>query len=1408
LGKGGRLFKIRQNPVAVEWQQGFYVGRNRKIKEAYDPVRKRELRKQLALILCLVMIFSVVNPFFVMAEEAHVFEELDPEEEFVMKSVYGAEANETDAINVQLSIQGIENTILEKKMIQINRDENQPTALDVLEKGLQAEDISYELIDYGPSFGIMVVSIGEDAAGIFGGYDGWMYRVNDVSPEVAASAYTVKDDDDVYFYYNRWPALSSDTVIEIDDPDPEINLHLVGDEFSTLASSTDNWTIDLGKTGLTLNELIINQKKHSIENAANATITLTGTAKSGIITIAANADALGGSSNSNVIQILIEQQIDIPLTDHDWVKNGQSVLDALLKYHQADGSFWWTQEADGGLKWPTVDALDALVNLSFGGSAIHKTGKEFSLDVTNRQLKFAVNNTINWYQQNYPAPDHWRGISALRNSGQNLNIEPWQTTQPWRSSGPGFTAEASGNEHVHAIFKLLAVNMKPEEAWNDRNLFNELVAQQNNHTGSFGDLGRHIWAITALDTGKNLDKDIPNWNDESQKAALLHLIKQQNTNGSFGSFSELDFSGWALVALSNSRGITVESHSVDDVVNKALMFLSSRQKENAGFDMEGEWGEENASSNAAVVAGLAAVGETLLPQENTVQIENSEAPLNISIKKGAAPTRIIAATSEENGTKTVTLPPIRVEADSPQGTIQLDFPGGTKVTGPADWDGSLLLPRWLHQSSLLIEDGNIHFVMETGLTGASLSFDQPVRLTIPGQKNKSVGFIQQGILTEITNELWWDGDDSLYGADIGKINVADDLVIWTTHFTTFVAYDKTETMPPSGGGGGGGTPGSDSKASLAVRGYQNQIILPSTQSSVATNETVKTFTEKVLANQGISYDFTGGYLRMINGLSEFDKGPESGWVFSINGSYPQTGASSVKVYPHDEIEWKYTTELLPGTAKPVLITATQLSADLNLEQARTEAIAWILDQRDFNNLDNFTDWDSMVLARNGVPVPDAYLKALGSLLEERDGSFRLVTDYARIILATTALGIHAEDVFGYNLLGALLNHENMLLQGVNGPAHTLLALDAYDYLVPEGALWNREKLIEEMIRLQKRHGGYSLSEKSDAPGDIDLTAMVLQALAPYKQQKNVKPVVDKALSWLWMQTFDNTESIAQTILALAAQGQDAAEKTFENLQKTLLHELMKYQKADGGFSHHKGGETSEIATQQALMALTAYHRFAKGEPTFFEMRDVTLNNIPRGDNQLEESLEDRLKQMNLADENQVSTWALEWVKKAVAYGLMSGVSTEELRFDPKRELTRAEFAVLMAKLHEADMSLDETAVFQDILPGSWYFGYVMTARNNGWMSGVGEDVFVPNRSISRQEMAVVLAKALMLTAENEVAQPADLDEAAEWAKSHVGLVYHHRLMVGDGQRFMPRSAVTREMAAVIMVKLYEDHLKP
>ena len=77
-----------------------------------------------------------------------------------------------------------------------------------------------------------------------------------------------------------------------------------------------------------------------------------------------------------------------------------------------------------------------------------------------------------------------------------------------------------------------------------------------------------------------------------------------------------------------------------------------------------------------------------------------------------------------------------------------------------------------------------------------------------------------------------------------------------------------------------------------------------------------------------------------------------------------------------------------------------------------------------------------------------------------------------------------------------------------------------------------------------KDGGWSLTGTGDS--DVDMTAMALQALAKYQDQKAVKSATDKALTWLskaqdskggfasWGTT--NVESVAQVVVALCELG--------------------------------------------------------------------------------------------------------------------------------------------------------------------------------------------------------------------------------------------------------------------------------
>lgn len=51
------------------------------------------------------------------------------------------------------------------------------------------------------------------------------------------------------------------------------------------------------------------------------------------------------------------------------------------------------------------------------------------------------------------------------------------------------------------------------------------------------------------------------------------------------------------------------------------------------------------------------------------------------------------------------------------------------------------------------------------------------------------------------------------------------------------------------------------------------------------------------------------YIEGIGNLYEFDGGPQSGWMFSVNGEFPNYGCSAVKLNDGDVVEWVYTCDL-------------------------------------------------------------------------------------------------------------------------------------------------------------------------------------------------------------------------------------------------------------------------------------------------------------------------------------------------------------------------------------------------------------------------------------------------------------------------------------------------------------------
>ena len=119
------------------------------------------------------------------------------------------------------------------------------------------------------------------------------------------------------------------------------------------------------------------------------------------------------------------------------------------------------------------------------------------------------------------------------------------------------------------------------------------------------------------------------------------------------------------------------------------------------------------------------------------------------------------------------------------------------------------------------------------------------------------------------------------------------------------------------------------------------------------------------------------------------------------------------------------------------------------------------------------------------------------------------------------------------------------MNSVTGYAFALLAFDTKKYEVPVDSKWNRVALVDALLNAQHTDGGwtYDSASSKDSASSVDVTGMVLSALAPYQEREDVKPAVQKAVAYLYNEQLENggfsadgqenSNSVAQAIIGLS-----------------------------------------------------------------------------------------------------------------------------------------------------------------------------------------------------------------------------------------------------------------------------------
>lgn len=169
-------------------------------------------------------------------------------------------------------------------------------------------------------------------------------------------------------------------------------------------------------------------------------------------------------------------------------------------------------------------------------------------------------------------------------------------------------------------------------------------------------------------------------------------------------------------------------------------------------------------------------------------------------------------------------------------------------------------------------------------------------------------------------------------------------------------------------------------------------------------------------------------------------------------------------------------------------------------------------------------------------------------------------------------------------------------------------------------------------------------------------------------------------------------------------------------------------------------------------------------------------------------------------------WAQAIIDKAKQYGLMVGDETGA--FHPDEYLNRASFVTVLCQMFDWTVEKPQSPSYIDCPTTHWAYGYVETARAHGVIDGSGS--FRPDDQISREEMAIMLVRALGYQdlAEHYAGDENPFSDVTENA-GYITLAWQIGMVSGiqEGNTllFKPNLSATRAEAATMLVQVYERY---
>jgi len=553
------------------------------------------------------------------------------------------------------------------------------------------------------------------------------------------------------------------------------------------------------------------------------------------------------------------------------------------------------------------------------------------------------------------------------------------------------------------------------------------------------------------------------------------------------------------------------------------------------------------------------------------------------------------------------------------------------------------------------------------------------------------------------------------------------------------------------------------------------------------------------------------------------------------------------------------------------------------------------------------EWTVLTLARSGHTVPDGYFEDyiihignhLDSLTEVQDpnstamhhgnapngnkvfnpaterweprlGNQAQATENARLAIALTSLGLDATAFVSpqsgntYDLISRLGNRHNaasgqMLgeLQGTNGPAWSLIAINARGWDNPytvSSRAWvggttagnpvTVDERISWLLSRTLNTGGWDLSGSDrNQTHDPDMTAMIIQSLAPYYDRPAVRTAIDNALDALsrsqrnsggWIsgmgaETVENVQTPAQVIVALTALGIDPqTDPRFTKPGGNPVTSVLRFQNpATGAFTHphiSDGGEDNLMATDQATYALGAYRRLKNDMNRLYDMSDAAgqfnFGNLVAPERP-DFGLVGRHPDVAAVEVihpgrtfGDIQGHANQAAIEALASrGIITGIT--DTAFYPDATLTRAQFSAIVTRALGLPVRVPDV-ILPDVPLNAWFAEAARTAFYYDIVRGTTAQrpiLFSPDGTMTRQEAAVMIVRAARLAGmDTEVNQAeiinilsifGDYRRAADWAWAELAFCVREGILDDEEFYLEPLALIRRGEIAEMLHRMMD-----